>query len=159
MGRLDILKSSLVKKEAKFDSKFSAHMTDIKLANGQPLNDKRNGQVTLNRWENQNDSLRNIQKEIKKTKDAIEKEECIQRGVEKTKGELPEQLILLIEQGIINQWRKYPTFFFVTNGGGARIIWMENKKTIGFKHLDKCNSEERKIFAQVYNELKKQLAY
>ena len=74
MTRLEILENSLIKKQEKFDTKLSEHFADVKSANGQPLNDKRNGHVTLNRWEKQNASLLNCEKEIEKTKEAIEKE-------------------------------------------------------------------------------------
>ena len=39
-NRLEILKGSLAKKEARFDSIISSHFEDVKSANGQPLNDK-----------------------------------------------------------------------------------------------------------------------
>ena len=44
--RLDILKASLEKKEAAMDAKISEHFATVKEANGQPLNDKRNGAAT-----------------------------------------------------------------------------------------------------------------
>lgn len=71
MSRLDILKASLEKKQAKFDKKLDEHFADVRSANGQPLNDKRNGYSTMRRWDKQNDSLSNLQKEIEKTKSAI----------------------------------------------------------------------------------------
>lgn len=43
MSRLKILKSSLKKKEDKLDKKINEHFGDVASANGQPLNDKRNG--------------------------------------------------------------------------------------------------------------------
>ena len=70
--RLEVLKASLVKKEAELDRRMQAHFDTVKEANGQPLNDKRNGQATLNKWEKQNDAIRNQQAEIEKTKRAIE---------------------------------------------------------------------------------------
>ena len=73
--RLEVLKASLVKKEAELDRRMQAHFDTVKEANGQPLNDKRNGQATLNKWEKQNDAIRNQQAEIEKTKRAIEFEE------------------------------------------------------------------------------------
>ena len=51
--RLDILKNSLAKKEKEFDAKLQNHFDTVKLANGQPLNDKRNGRATINLWERQ----------------------------------------------------------------------------------------------------------
>ncbi|HCT4330268.1 TPA: hypothetical protein OT071_003536 [Morganella morganii] len=64
--RLSILKSSLEKKEAKFNEKLQAHFDTVKQANGQPLNDKRNGKSTLDKWNKQSDALRNLEKSIQK---------------------------------------------------------------------------------------------
>lgn len=50
-NRLTILEDSLVKKEAEFQRRLDAHFADVKRGNGQPMNDKRNGQATLNRWD------------------------------------------------------------------------------------------------------------
>ncbi len=43
MTRLEILKNSLEKKQAKFNEKLNEHFMEVRRANGQPLNDKRNG--------------------------------------------------------------------------------------------------------------------
>ena len=75
MSRLKILKSSLKKKEDKFNKKINDHFGDVASANGQPLNDKRNGPATMRRWDRQNNAISNLQKEIDKTKSAIEREE------------------------------------------------------------------------------------
>lgn len=75
MSRLKILKSSLKKKEDKLDKKINEHFGDVTSANGQPLNDKRNGPATMRRWDRQNNAISNLQKEIDKTKSAIEREE------------------------------------------------------------------------------------
>lgn len=69
--RLEILEKSLIKKEFEFSRRLENHIQDVKRANGQPLNDKRNGRATLNRWDKQNESLRRLNDSIKKTKDAI----------------------------------------------------------------------------------------
>ena len=73
--RLEILQGSLVKKQQKFDDMLAHHFATVKLANGQPLNDKRNGAATLRRWDRQDEALRNQLAEIEKTKRAIEREE------------------------------------------------------------------------------------
>lgn len=75
MSRLDILKASLEKKQAKFDRKLNEHFADVRSANGQPLNDKRNGFSTMKRWDRQNDVLSRMQEDIEKTETAIEREE------------------------------------------------------------------------------------
>lgn len=75
MNRLEILKKSLEKKEQELQRRFDVHFSSVKQANGQPLNDKRNGQATLNKWERQNVSIKNVKDSIQKTKDAIIYEE------------------------------------------------------------------------------------
>ena len=52
--RMEVLQRSLEKKQTKFDRQLQKHVDDVRGANGQPLNDKRNGRATLNRWEKQN---------------------------------------------------------------------------------------------------------
>ena len=74
-NKREILKNSLVKKEKALDEKFDNHFATVRQANGQPLNDKRNGQATLNKWERQSDSIRTQKASIEKTKRAIEIEE------------------------------------------------------------------------------------
>lgn len=71
MSRLDILKASLEKKQAKFNRKLNEYFSDVKSANGQPLNDKRNGYSTMKRWDRQNDTLSKIQKEIEKLRQRL----------------------------------------------------------------------------------------
>ena len=69
-NRLEILKNSLLKKEQQLEKRLDNHFADVKRANGQPLNDKRNGQATMNRWERQNEAIRNLKESIEKTKRA-----------------------------------------------------------------------------------------
>lgn len=56
--RLGILKASLAKKEARFNERLQHHFDTVAQANGQPLNDKRNGRATLNKWDKQSDAQR-----------------------------------------------------------------------------------------------------
>ena len=65
--RLQILENSLIKKNDLFDEKLNNHFETVKQANGQPLNDKRNGQATLNKWDRQNESLLNLKENIEKS--------------------------------------------------------------------------------------------
>ena len=65
--RLEILKQSLVKKEEELQRRFDVHFSTVKQANGQPLNDKRNGQATLNKWERQDGGIRIMRKSIEAT--------------------------------------------------------------------------------------------
>lgn len=154
MTRLDILKSSLEKKKAKFDSMLDAHIKDVKSANGQPLNDKRNGHVTMRRWDKQNDALTNMQKEIEKTKSAIEYEEGKIRGLAREKGCMPKEITDLIDNGTLKQWGKYPHIMFVEGVDKARIIWDDKKKVVMHKFTNALtDKEQRSKFAQVYNSL------
>jgi len=66
--QLEILRKSLSNKEAELARRFDNHFATVKQANGQPLNDKRNGQATLDKWEKQNNSIRNQIAEIEKNK-------------------------------------------------------------------------------------------
>lgn len=150
--RLEILKKSLEKKESVLTQKFDNHFADVKRGNGQPMNDKRNGRATLNRWEKQNDAIRNQQKEIERTKRAIEFEEGKIKDCEEVKQRLPISILNALESGELTQWRKFPNRFFVKNGGGARICFKDND--FHYSHLAKCNESERKIFAECYNRLR-----
>ena len=152
--RLQILKSSLEKKEQQFDAKLDAHIADVKRANGQPLNDKRNGHVTLNRWEKQNGSLRNAQKGIEATKQAIEREEGKIFAVEYEQQTMPAEILALIESGELKQWRKFPHILFVDGVDKARIYWDAEAWQVSHKfYREVVDAEQRKKFAAVYNSL------
>ena len=69
--RLEVLKASLVKKEAELDRRMQAHFDTVKEANGQPLNDKRNGQATLNKWDKQNEAILVLAEQVKNMGDDI----------------------------------------------------------------------------------------
>lgn len=154
MSRLDILKASLEKKQAKFNEKLNEHFTDVKSTNGQPLNDKRNGAATMNRWNRQNDVLSNIKKEIEKTEHAIEREESKIRALEYSKNAMPIEMQKLIDDGILKQWGKWPHIMFVNGVDKARIIWDDKKKVVMHKFANTLTEkEQRKKFAQVYNSL------
>lgn len=156
--RLDILRASLEKKQRLFNDKLQNHFDTVKQANGQPLNDKRNGRATLARWDRQNDHLRRLDKSIRKTQDAIEREKCTIRHVEKTTAELPDSIRALIASGELIQWRKYPNIFFVAGVEKARIGWDERKKVVYHKFYGQIQDEkQRKTFSNVYNTLHKQL--
>lgn len=154
MSRLDVLKASLEKKQAKFNEKLNEHFTDVKSTNGQPLNDKRNGAATMNRWNRQNDVLSNIQKEIEKTEHSIEREESKIRALKYSKNAMPIEMQKLIDEGILKQWGKWPHIMFVNGVDKARIIWDDKKKVVMHKFANTLtDKEQRKKFAQVYNSL------
>lgn len=106
MKRLDILKSSLEKKQEKFNKKLNEHFSDVRSANGQPLNDMRNGVVTMRRWDKHNEVLSKMQKEIEKTRSAIENEESRLRDVADNKSRMPKKITDLIDNGTLKQWSK-----------------------------------------------------
>ncbi|TPS05799.1 hypothetical protein FJV14_00060 [Acinetobacter baumannii] len=158
MKRLDILKQSLEKKEALFNTKLVTHYDDVKSANGQPLNDKRNGFATMNRWEKQNDSLRNLNKSIEKTKSAIDREESKQEYVEYVSSEIPKEIMELVEKGTLIQWRKHPNFFFVVGVNKARILWDFDRKVVAHRYISEIKDKGQwALFRDVYNSLSSQL--
>jgi len=155
--RLEILKNSLDKKENILNQKFDNHFATVKQTNGQPLNDKKNGAKTLNKWEQQNNSIRNQFKEIEKTKKAIEREEFKITCCENVLKDLPDPILKLLENGILTQWRKFPNRFFVKDGGRGRIVWEQKTKKLLCSHVPEIGTNERKNFADCFNQLKKEL--
>lgn len=118
------------------------------------MNDKRNGRSTLDKWDRQNDSLRRLQAEIEKTKNAIERERGKIFSVEATKETLPAEILTMVESGTLIQWRKYPNIFFVPGVDKARIIWDERKRIVAHKFTNTLtDTEQRKRFAEIYNRL------
>jgi hypothetical protein len=153
--RLEILKASLIKKEALFDVKLQNHIDTVRMANGQPLNDKRNGRATLNKWEKQNDSLRTLKESIQKTKDAIDIEKGKIIDVEAVI--LPVYIQKAIDDGLITQWRKFPRFFFVVGVEGGRIVLDEKTGTITYRYLNKIPKEQFGTFRDVFNKLNQEM--
>lgn len=149
--RMEILQRSLEKKQSNFEQRLQSHFDDVRGANGQPLNDKRNGRATLNRWERQNDGLRTAQKEIEKTQRAIEREQAaIDRVIN---ADIPEFLKPMIESGEITQWRKFPNRFFVQGVEKARIIWDKDKQQFGYAYLQGVTGEQFAKFRDTYNHI------
>lgn len=154
MSRLDILKTSLEKKQVKFNRKLNEHFADVKRTNGQPLNDKRNGYSTMKRWDKQNDALFNMQKEIERTQIAVEREESRIRCIDRNKNSMPEEIQELIDNGTLKQWGKYPHIMFVEGVDKARMIWDGKKRMIMHKFVNSItDTEQRKKFARIYNSL------
>lgn len=155
--RLQILEASLAKKKAAFDASLSAHISDVKRANGQPLNDKRNGHVTLNRWDRQDQALRAKKEGIEKTERAIE----IERGkiVETTCAldRMPQPILDLVESGVLAQWRKHPHTFFVAGVDKARISFKDGQLT--HKYSSSITDKAQwAIFRDTFNGLKAAVA-
>lgn len=153
-ARLEILKASLAKKETRFDARLQAHFDTVAQANGQPLNDKRNGRATLNKWDKQSDALRALQDSIQRTKDAIEREET--KIANASMVSLPWFIKQAIDDGLITQWRKFPRFFFVNGVSGGRIVLDEKTGGIAHRYLSKVPKDEYPIFRDVFNKLNKQ---
>jgi hypothetical protein len=152
--RLEILKNSLVKKQKQFNDQLREHFKTVQQANGQPLNDKRNGQATLNKWERQNESLRNLEKSIQKTKDAIEREEGKIIDVRQMNEVIPQQILELVERGELNQWRKHPNTFFVPDVDKARIVWDNKRKLVAHRYTHLITEQEQRTkFVRLYNGL------
>lgn len=152
--RLEILKASLAKKQALFGQRLQQHFDTVKEANGQPLNDKRNGRATLNKWDKQSEGLRNIENSIQRTKDAIEREEMKIALADSVT--IPMYMQEAIDAGLITQWRKHPRFFFVNGVKHGRIVLNEEIGTIGYRYLNKVSKEEYPTFRDVFNKLNQQ---
>ncbi len=156
--KLEILKESLKKKQERFDDKLQEHFDTVAQANGQPLNDKRNGVATLSKWEKQNESLRALKEEIEKTERAIEREEWLIKDCENATIILPNPIVELMESGVLNQWRKHPNTFFVAGVDKGRIIWDTKKNVVAHRYYGSIpDNEQKKIFAGIYNELYKKI--
>ena len=125
--RLEILEGSLTKKKVALDGAFDAHIADVKRANGQPLNDKRNGHVTLNRWEKQSEAIRSKQAGVELTQRAIEREQGKITASTFAMERMPQPIVDLVNDGTLIQWRKHPTTFFVNGVDKARIQYKGGK--------------------------------
>lgn len=156
--RLEILENSLIKKNKLFDDKLQNHFNTVKQANGQPLNDKRNGQATLNKWDKQNQSLINLDESIEKTKNAIEYEKGKIFAVEETKKAFPKIIIEMLKSGLLTQWRKHPNIFFVKGVEKARIVFDPKKRIVLNKYRNTITDKDVwKIFASTFNTILKEL--
>lgn len=156
--RLDILKRSLEKKKATLDSKFENHFDTVREANGQPLNDKRNGQATLDKWERQNDSIRNQIESVEKTEQAIEREEGKISDSEYWYSKMPTAITKLIDNETLIQWRKHPRIMFVKDVEKARIVFDEETGVIAARYLKSIpNQAQYSIFRDVFNGVLKDL--
>jgi len=156
--KLKILKASLINKEAILDQRFETHFASVAKANGQPLNDKRNGQATLNKWDKQSDAIRNQKESIEKTKRAIEKEEGKIIDTEGAKKTLPTVILEMIETEQLIQWRKHPNTFFVKGVDKARIVFDPKKRIIFTRYRDSITEQDVwKLFVSAFNTILKQL--
>ena len=154
MSRLEILQNSLAKKEKVLADKLNNHFDSVKSANGQPLNDKRNGQATMNKWDKQSQGIANQIAEIEKTKNAIEREKTKAHDCEAVKSELPQILLDLLGQGKITQWRKYPNRFFVVGVEKARMIYDFKTGLISHSYVNQIKDKGQfDTFKELYNRI------
>ncbi|MCT4035585.1 hypothetical protein HZQ14_19375 [Elizabethkingia anophelis] len=158
-NRLEILENSLAKKEVELQKRFDNHFSTWKQTNGQPMNDKRGGGAFFKKIEKQNDSIRNMQASIQKTKDAIDREKSTTAYVKGVKSGLPKSISSLIDKKGLTQWRKYPNRFFVVGVDKARIVYDEKGGFISHSYLSQIpNQEQYSIFRDIYNALNKALS-
>lgn len=151
--RLRVLKASLAKKQASFAAALGDHFDSVKAANGQPLNDKRNGHKTMAQWERQNNRLRDIESGIKATQAAIEREESALHRVAEIADDLPEAITKRLANGTLTQWRKHPRTFFVVGVDKARIVLLP-ERVVGHRYASQVvDPEQRRLFAQAFNEI------
>lgn len=152
--RLEILEASLAKKEAELERRFDEHFGTWKQTNGQPMNDKRNGNAFFNKVDRQNDGIRSLKDSIQKTKDAIDREKSTAAYVKGVRSELPKSINSLINKKSLTQWKKYPNTFFVAGVDKARIVWNKKKNRVEHKFTNTITDpEQRKKFAQIFNSL------
>lgn len=153
--RLDILEGSLAKKNEVLERLFDTHFADVKAANGQPLNDKRNGQATMKKWERQSDAIRSQKESIKKTEDAIEREKSKIADTEATKKDFPNVILNLIEDGTLTQWRKHPRFLFIKGVDKARLAYDPDTGIISHRYSNQVTDKaQRKILIDTWNIVK-----
>ena len=152
--RLDILTKSLLKKERKLERLLSNHFKTVKKANGQPLNDKKNGNTTLDKWEKQIDSICRQKASIEKRKAAIEREELKISVVSFWYDKMPAVLTNLIDKGILVQWRKNPRMMFIDGVEKARIVFDGTTGVITHMYVNSiANKEQYAFFRNIYNQI------
>lgn len=151
--KLDVLQTSLAKKTAKVDAAFDNHFADVKSANGQPLNDKRNGAATMGRWEKQSRTIRNAQSEVKRTERAIDREESKIADVEYANKTLPQYVLDMVAAGEITQWRKYPNTFFVPGVDKGRVFVDLDTGSIGVRYMHAIPKDQYPKFRDTVNKM------
>lgn len=156
-ARLQVLENSLKKKETELYKRLDSYSNHYKQTNGQPMNDKRNGGAFFRKAEKLDDSIRNQQASIEKTKIAIEREKGKIANVESVK--LPSELQQLIDEGKITQWIKFPNRFFVVGVEKARLVWDEKKQVVMHIYVNQIPKGvgQFEIFRDVFNKLNQTL--
>ena len=84
----------------------------------------------------------------------IEREEDKIANVESTNGFIPSEILSLVENGELVQWRKHPTTFFVAGVEKARIVWDEKRKILAHRYIREVTDKEQySKFAKTFNSL------
>jgi hypothetical protein len=156
--RMAVLKRSLSRKTERMNARIADHFESVKSANGQPLNDKRNGRKTIDRWERQSDAIRNLSEGIEKTKAAIEREQAAIDRVGAVAADLPDAIKREIGSGLLQQWRKHPRTFFVAGVDKARIVLLDDGRLAHRYTNHVTDPEQRRILARTFNSLSAELA-
>lgn len=158
--RREILEASLAKKEASFNAKLSEHMEDVIGAQGEPMAGHRRGNQVLARWEKQNSALKRADEGIQKTKAALEREDYRDaRNAEaaSTLANMPLEIQALVSEGVLIQWAKHPTFFFVDGVDKARIRF--NNGVLSHRYARQIEDKDQYAkFRDTYNELNRNLS-
>ena len=157
MSRLTTLEASLAKKQECLNALTQTHMDSVREANGQPLNDKRNGMATMKRWDKQQAAISAQLKEIEKTETAIEDEQDKLAEIAAWREILPQPLLTAIDSGEIVQWRRHPNRFFVSGVPKARIVWDEKTGKLSSAHANNLAGESHDKFNAVFCRLKKEI--
>jgi hypothetical protein len=156
--RLEVLEVSLAKKNKAFDERLGAHFDSVKAANGQPLNDKRNGQSTMANWDRQNERLRTLSEGIKTTERAIERERSAVTLAQSALDGLPEAIARRLSDGTLKQWRKHPRTFFVEGVTRARIVALEDG-TVAHRYVQEiADGDQHRLFAKTFNAIRAEVA-
>lgn len=153
MSRLKTLGKSLESKTIKLDKMIQEHFEDVRSANGQPLNDKRNGAATFRRWERKNAALGKLKTEIEKTRQAIEKEQYKQFVVLEARDNLPIYVLKMIDAKELTLWRTHPNTFFVPGVEKARITYNPKTGDFGHRYLSDIAPEQYPAFRDTFNKL------
>jgi hypothetical protein len=155
--RLEILKASLIKKEAELAKRISENMATVRETNGQPLIVKMGKQSVRShvaRVERQNNAIRTLTESIEVTKRAIEVEGNKMASVAAC--ELPDALTQAVKDGLITQWRRFPNTFFVVGVEKGRIVWKDRE--LWHRYGNEIPTiEQRRLFNQVYSTLRESI--
>lgn len=123
--RLEILNNSLTKKEKIFNDLFITYTEEVKKAQGEPLRGHGRGNQILKRWDKTARRITLKLKDIEKTQRAIDREAYLSRNKEKALMKHQPHIKKMIEQGVLNVWRKHERVVFVVGVEKARIYFEE----------------------------------